>query len=606
MTAATHPEAQTPSGDPLPTASLQPFLELGISAAQAEKAVRYLRSDGAANGTLALRSQRLAVLANACGSLQNAKLAYSLASRVAGQAAVELGETEVRLLAASLGCCDCVPAAVRLWKAAREADVSDESLLITAARLGGDGAEIVKLLGLLHAHPEHAQVVAAMARQLVAPGWQAEGSWGGRPDADKQLIWWDYARPAERVPFGMSLTSAALSLAGCVGSRFCFQARWEILGVTDRCHLEITRDGGKKWDKLARYEGSAEWAEHSLDLREYDGHTVQIRFHVLSGGQRKGRGFELAFPRVESVPVTRRLHLEFPDLAAGWCQRKSDDRGEVLYGHESESVLRSAPLDLPAMESPTLTLEGRLVASSVYAKATVEVEGAGGVEQTLEVPTGAEWRSLRLPLIGSGLWVRKLMIQGGDPGRMRTTPLDGGGEDGDKERQGLLQVLNGASLSRLQELAALRQGLPSLRSALALLPLIKEPEHVPVLLDLFSQLKEEAIPSFALLTELAGGEDLALQTQVLLKAGIKDYASTRDHLGAGLVSPEEFAHNCRLYLEMRSRWSEDTARAGLGLLMTPVGGEGLAERTALFGRLLEDHAGSEEVFAAWDRAWEET
>jgi hypothetical protein len=655
LTALTHaPEAETPNGG---TPNLQPFLELGISPEQAEKAVRYLRSDGAANGTLAARSRRLAMLANACGSLQNAKLAYSLAAR----SGTEIDDAGVRLLSASLSCCDCVPAAVRLWKTAAEAGVSDESLLITAARLGGDGAEIVKLLKELHAHPEQAEVVANLARQLAAPGWLAEGSWGGRPDAQRQLIWWDHARAAQRVPFGMSLTCEPLALTSKIGSRFCFQACWDITGVTDRCYLEITRDGGKKWDKLIRYEGISDWVEQEVNLQEYDGHTVQIRFHVLSGGQRQGRGFEMAHPRIECVPVTRRLQVSFPELSSGWQRRKGEDRGEVLSGHESESSLTSATLTLPDMECPTLTLEARLVASSVYAKATVEVQGEHGVEQTLEVPPGGEWKSLRLPLIGrseleaqpetpltrlqddafpsgppslaaaksrpktggaaglvgfrlaarfnqrkddDGLWVRKMMVQGGDPGRRQTIPLDGGGEDGDKERLGLLQVLAGGSLERLRDLAALRQGLPSLRGALALLPLIKAPEHVGVLLDLFSKLKEEAIPSFALLNELAAGEDLALQTRVLLMAGLPTYPSTRDHLGDGLVTPEEFVENCQLYLQMREKWSEETARFALGLLMTPVAGEGLAERVALFRGLLAEHSGAEELFTAWERAWD--
>lgn len=614
MTPVTPIEAKTPS-----QAELQPFLEMGISSAQAEKAVRYLRADGAANGTLASRTRRLAQLANACGSLQNAKLAYSLASR-SGE---EPDDQGVRLLSASLSCCDCVPAAVRLWKTAVEAGVLDEGLLLTAARLGGDGAETVKLLNLLHANPQQAELAHGLARQLAAPGWHAEGSWGGRPDAERRLIWWDYARAAERVPFGMSLTSEPISLLSMVGSRFCFEARWEITGVTDRCHLEISKDGGRKWDKLARYEGTSDWTRHEVNLQDYDGYTVLLRFHVLSGGQRQGRGFEMAGPRLECVPVTRRLHLSFPQLAAGWQRRPGEDRGEALSGHQSESALISSALELPAMESPTLTMEGRLLASSVYAKASVEVEGEQGLEQTLEIPTGSEWRALRLALIGSsrltfrlqarfnarkdedGLWVRKMMVQGGDPGRRLTIALDGGGEDGEKERVDLLELLASGDSESLSRLAELRRGLPSLRSALALLPLIAAPEHVAVLLDLFSRLKEDAVPSFKLLTELAVGEDLALQTQVLLTSGRAAYSSTRDHLGAGLVTAQEFADNCRLYLQMREKWSEDTARSGMGLLMTPVAGEALSERAGVFAKLLAEHTSAEQLFAAWERAWDQ-
>lgn len=614
------PETEASSTRPLFAVELQPFLDLGISSDQAERAVRYLRADGATNGTLASRSRRLAVLANACGSLQNAKLAYSLATRSGG----EPDDQGVHLLSVSLSCCDCVPAAVRLWKAAIAAGVTDGSLLETAARLGGDGAETVKLLALLHNQPEKAELVSVLARRLAAPGWCSEGSWGGRPDDERELIWWDYTCPSERVPFGMSLTSEPLKLTGKVGSRFLFESRWEILGVTDRCHLEISKDGGKKWDKLTRYEGTSDgWVQQEIDLQDYDGHTVVLRFHVLSGGQRQGRGFEMASPRIESVPVTYRFHLDFPELSQGWCRRQSEDRGEVLAGHLSESVLESLSQGLPQLERPTLTLEGRLLASSVYAKATIEVVDENGVVgQTLEVPTGSEWRSLRLPLTQTGpvsfrlsarfnqrkdedgLWVRKMMVQGGEPGRRELLLLDGGGEDGEKERLGLLQLLSCEGVERLHTLLALRRGLPSLQGALALLPLIEKPEHVAVLLNLFSQLKEEAVPSFALLTELANGEDLSLQTKVLLTSGLPYYASTRDHLGDGLVSLEEFEENCRLYLDMRQKWSEETSRCGLGLLMTPVAAEGLADRVATFRELLSQHAHAEDVFSAWESAWE--
>ena len=601
-----------------PAEELQPFLELGISPQQAEKAVRYLRSDGTANGKLAVRTQRLALLANACGSLQNAKLAYSLAAR----SGIEPDDLGIRLLSASLACCDCVPAAVRLWKAACQAGVTDEALLVTAARLGGDGAETVKLLELLHGEPERAAVAGDLARQLVAPGWYAEGSWGGRPDPERHLVWWDYTRPQERVPYGMSLTSASLSLANKVGSSFVFEARWEILGVTDRCHLEISRDGGKKWDKLARYEGTSDWSESRIPLQDYDGGSIIIRFHVLSGGQRQGRGFELARPRVESVPVTRRLPLRFPELASGWQRRHGEDRGESLSGHESESVLRSTLLELPPMECPTLTLEGRLQASSVYAKASVEIEGEHGLEQTLEVPTASDWRALRLPLSGSsqltfqlssrfnqrkdddGLWVRKLVVQGGEPGAQESLPLDGGGEDGEKERLALLEVLADPDTSRLKQLAALREGLSSLQDALGLLPLVQRPEQIPVLLDLFSRLKEEAVPAFRMLLELTGGHDLGLQSQVLLCSGLTRYASTRDHLGDGLVSEEEFVENSELYLQMRQNWSEETARSALGLLMTPIGDETLTERGAVFRGMLQEHSGVEEFFSAWESRWQ--
>lgn len=602
--------------------NVQRFLELGISPEQADQALRFLGADGADPPTLQMRCRFLVALSHACGSFQNAKLAYSLATR-SGHA---LDNQGVKLLTASLRCCDCAPAAVRLWKASRDAGVGDEELLVTAGRLGGDGAEIVKLLESLNEQPEVATMVAELSRQLTAPGWQAEGSWGARPDPLKGLIWWDFARESERRPYGMTLTSDPITLTGTVGTQFCFEARWEISGVTDRCHLEISKDGGKKWDKLARYEGVQDWALHTIDLREYDGHTVRLRFHVVSGGHREGRGFEMADPRLVTVPVRRRLGVTFSELPDGWrcAPGTTEDRSSAYAGHDSEVALVSDVWERPDLESPTLTFDGRLMSSSVYATAHVEIlDEAGEAQAVLTVPSTSEWKNLRLPLESvtarklrvrlqarfnkrkddDGLWVRKLTIQGGEPKCQESVALDGGAEDGPKERQALLQVLATGSPQKLAILVELRKGLSSLRDALALLPFVTDTGQISVLLKLFSALKDEAVPTFVLLQELASGEDLHLQSSVLLMSGPKDYSSTRDYLGDGLLSAEEFEQNCHLYLDLRKSWREEAARGGLSLLLTPVADETLAERHTVFRALFQQGTTPEDFFLAWEQAW---
>ncbi len=602
--------------------NLRRFLELGISSEQAGQALRFLGADGADAPTLEMRCRSLAALSHACGSFQNAKLAYSLATRSGHR----LDDQGVKLLTASLRCCDCTPAAVRLWKASQEAGVGDEALLVTAGRLGGDGAEIVKLLERLSEQAEVASTVAEISRQLSAPGWHAEGSWGARADREKGLIWWDFARASERRPYGMTLTSDPIALTSMVGTLFQFEGRWEIVGVTDRCHLEITKDGGKKWDKLARYEGVRQWEAQSIDLREYDGQTIQLRFHVVSGGHREGRGFEMTGPQLLTVPVRRRLGVTFSELPDGWrcLPGTTKDRSSAYVGHVSEVALISDFWERPELESATLTFEGRLMSSSVYATANVEIlDEMGDVQAILAVPTTSEWKSLRLPLENvtgrklrirlqarfnkrkddDGLWVRKLTVQGGAPQSRETLPLDGGGEDGPKERHALLALLAAGSSEKLALLLELRKGLSSLRGALALLPFVTEASQIPVLLKLFSVLKDETVPTFALLQELASGEDLLLQSSVLLMSGPKDYPSTRDYLGDGLLTAEEFEQNCHLYLELRKTWEEEAARGGLSLLLTPVADESLAERHAVFRKLFKEGTTPEAFFLAWEQSW---
>ncbi len=593
------------------------FLDLGVSPEQAQRALRLLAADGCGEEALALRVTQLAALARACGNLQNAKLAYSLITR--NEESLKAGDTE--LLASALRHCECVPAAVKLWKAARQVGAVDETLLITAARLGADGAEQLRILEILRRHPEWGTTVAELARRLVFPGWSADGSWGAVPDPEHGLIWWDFAAPHERQAFGMSLTSNEIDLRHRVGTQLRFECRLDITGVTDRCHLEITTDG-KKWTKLARYQGQQDWHTEEVDLQAYGGEVVRLRFQVLSGGQREGRGFEMSQPRLRALPVVRRVPLKFSELSEGWRERPDGQRNLSLSGHQSEEPLLSDLAQLQDMESPTLTFQARLMASSVYAKSSVQALGPEDeVLGELEVPPGSEWANYRFTLKpeasarvrlwsrfnsrreDDGLWVRGLRIQGGQPDGWEIVPLDGGGEDGSRERRGLLDLLRTEDMPRLETLARLRQGLPSLASALALLPLVEKAEHVPVLLHLFSVLKDEAVPSFALLQDLAVGQDLELQCKVLLTSGAENYASTRDYLGEGLLSEGEFEQNCRLYLSLRESWNEESARAGLAALLTPVAEESLEERLAVFDRLRQEHPEPNDFFAAWEESW---
>lgn len=596
---------------------LHEFQELGFAPEQAQRALRLLASDGCNEDELLARSRRLLALDRACGSLQNAKLAYSLISR----SGLTLDDDGTRLLCAALRHCECVPAAVKLWKTAQEVGATEQELLTTAARLGGDGAEQVKILDLLRRHQEWSPTVAELARQLVAPGWHAEGSWGARPDPERGLVWWDFAVPGQRQPYGMSLTSDPIDLSQNVGTKLRFECRLQITGVTDRCHLELTTDE-KKWVKLCRFEGEKDWHTQEVDLHAYDGATVRLRFQVLSGGQREGRGFEMATPRLRTVPISYRVPIEFGELGEGWQLRADGQRTASLSGHQSESPQESLTSTLRAMECPTLTFEARMIASSVYANASVEaLDVEGQTVAKIEPSPGSEWSSYRQPLPHldglkmrlwsrfnprreeDGLWVRGLSVLGGYPDSSEVSPLDGGGEDGSQQRKALLELLQGEDLTKLETLSRLRAGLPSLASALALLPMVRHPQHVPVLLHLFSVLKEEAVPSFSLLQDLASEGDLGLQCQVLLTSGLENYASTRDYLGDGLLTPAEFESNCRLYLTLREKWTEESARAGLSLILTPVAEESMAERLEVFESLVESLGEPAELFSAWETRW---
>lgn len=596
-----------------------PLLGLGLGEDEVSRALLLLGADGADPALVAERVSILVRLCRACGSLQSAKLAYSLAQR----AAVPLTDESGVLLAEAVRCSECVPAGVRLWKKALEAGLNDALYLGTAACLGEDGAEQIKALHLLKESPELLPAVAPLARRLKAPGWEADGSWGATLDPEHGLVWWDHAAPEKRKAYGMMLTTGPVSLKNRLGAKFLFEARHEILGTTDRCHLEVSSDG-TRWDKVLKFEGSADWSSYVVDLSKYGDRSLFLRFHVLSGGHREGRGVEIAGPRIESFFASHQESLCFEEWPEGWrTAPASDSYGLCFVGAEAELPLCSETFELGQLKAPTLSCQARVRASSVYAEGILEVLDSEVVVFGRRATQTPDWESLHIPLEGlseetlsvrlwsrfskrrdeDGFWLRDVRLRGGSTETHEVLMLDGGVEDGSREQRMLLELLESGDRAQLERLSRLREGLPSLKSALALADLLDDESHIPALLLLFGRIKEEAGPAFRMLTEAASGEDLHLQAAVLLQSGLERYLSTRDHLGDGLLPADEFADNSRLYLRLRREWTEEQARQGLSLLLTPVGAESAGERRELVESLYARHPQAEAFFNAWREYW---
>ena len=597
-----------------------PLLSFGVSHEEVDRVMLLLDGVGKDN-TLPERVEHFLVLLRVCGSIQNAKLAYSLAVR----SGLSLQKESCALLAESLSCSSCVPAAVKLWKTALEVGMDDPLALVTAAHLGGDGAGQIRVLSLLKQRPEHLPLLAETVRRLEAPGWKAEGSWGVRLEPSRGLVWWDNASPQDRQAFGMTLSTTRVCLRELLDVTFQFEARHEILGTTDRCHLEVSRDG-RQWEKILKFEGTMSWQSYSLDLSAYHGEDVWLRFHVLSGGNRKGRGMEICQPRLEAFGVGRKQRFSFPESSEGWEIPVSPTPDQVLFGYESERPLISSPVPCDADSRLRVFFEAKMTASSVYADAVVEVLGADGeLALSEKVPGGGAWSkhflivpesvgdhfSLRLcPKFSKrrpqdGLEIRHLSLMTVEAENWQECFLDGSCEDGIEEKKTLLELLESADTKTLRQIASLRRGLPSLKSTLSLSSFLESEDQVPALLMLSSRLKTDAPRAFLLLKEHVRDEDFLLQASVLLCSGMENYLSTRDYLGAGLLELQEFEDNSALYLSLREDWSEEEARAGLSLLLTPVANEGVEERRTVFLELFETRPTASEFILSWEKKWAE-
>lgn len=81
------------------------------------------------------------------------------------------------------------------------------------------------------------------------------------------------------------LTSPSIDLTGKTGAFLKFESS-SALNWGERASVQVSSDGGENWNTVSRLERREDWSEKGLDLSNYDGQTVQLRFHVDS---REGR-----------------------------------------------------------------------------------------------------------------------------------------------------------------------------------------------------------------------------------------------------------------------------------------------------------------------------
>jgi len=107
--------------------------------------------------------------------------------------------------------------------------------------------------------------------------WTRQGSWGRMEDgtwSDSPLG--DYPNDAD-----FSLTSPLISLGGLESSVLTFQERHCLEEGADWCALEVQGQDGP-WQVLARYTGVSDWKAQALDLSDFDGTRIRLRFRLRS------------------------------------------------------------------------------------------------------------------------------------------------------------------------------------------------------------------------------------------------------------------------------------------------------------------------------------
>ncbi|MCA9793717.1 MAG: hypothetical protein KC910_18020 [Candidatus Eremiobacteraeota bacterium] len=592
------PEGSEPQLD-----SLTQLLE--ASAGERLQALAVLRFLESLKGPLAGLTERFRFLAQTCGSWSAAKLALSLLREPLATPSQELHQ--------ALRSNHCVPAAIRLCEALRQSGCQDEArrlLALEAAALLSDGArQQVELLQHLleSATPEALESLAYLARQLRLVGWEACGSWGLVEDPQRGLVINDGAHPEQREAFGMTYTSEPICLEGQIRSRLQFMARLEILGLTDRCHLEVSSDG-QEWVKLTKFDGVQEWANREVDLSAFDGQTIRLRFHVISGHDRQGGGVFLDRLCLTGVLPDR-------SLALGW-QTQGWEKDVVVSGSEvpwacsspDDNHLTSLPIALDAIDSPTLLLSYRLQTSSLYERCGLELKVDDQDWQEVTIFETGEGRrtidlapyqgsSVRLRFStnlnprrpGDGFYLTRLKLVGTGTSHTchRLAPLDGSPEDGQPQREALRQLALAGRFEELGHLARLVEQLKSVACALSFLPHLQNEQDLRALLVLHLAFKERAGDLFEQLRASSRpDEDLERLARLMVLTGPEGYLGARDLLGEGLFSPGEVDANIDFYLELARVWGVEMAESAFNVLLVPVAAESLAERRQAFAQLV--------------------
>ena len=87
-----------------------------------------------------------------------------------------------------------------------------------------------------------------------------------------------------------SLTSSTIDLSGKTGAFLKFDSETSMTWG-DRAKVEVSRDGGETWKMEMRMDRVQDWTEQALDLSDYDGDSMQVRFDFATRPGRKTGGF---------------------------------------------------------------------------------------------------------------------------------------------------------------------------------------------------------------------------------------------------------------------------------------------------------------------------
>ncbi|MBI2264046.1 MAG: S8 family serine peptidase [Armatimonadetes bacterium] len=141
--------------------------------------------------------------------------------------------------------------------------------------------------------------------------WTLQEPWGRQEVPGHGKVWTDSPKGNYPSKADISMTSVPIGLSGIQDPMLSFYDSY-VIGLpgpfgfkdSDVGKLEVSGDGGSTWNGLETVSGKADWQQHSFDLKEYEGKTIQVRYRLTSDQSLTYDGWKIDNILVAGTPTS--------------------------------------------------------------------------------------------------------------------------------------------------------------------------------------------------------------------------------------------------------------------------------------------------------------
>ena len=112
-----------------------------------------------------------------------------------------------------------------------------------------------------------------------ASNWSVDGDWAQVEQPGRGWVWTDSPDGPYEMDSETSITTQTIDLTGYSGAKLRFEAKHELEDRHDVVKVQVFKGGWwRPWRTVATLTGESDWKAHTLDLSDFDGKEIQIRF----------------------------------------------------------------------------------------------------------------------------------------------------------------------------------------------------------------------------------------------------------------------------------------------------------------------------------------